>query len=159
ANSFTQKTLSGSFTVRNKHLRKLLEEKGKNNEQTWSSISTNEGSVEQLDFLSQAEKDVFKTAPEIDQRWLVEFAADRTEFIDQAQSLNLFLPGNVSKKYLHQIHFNAWKQGVKSLYYCRSTSIQRADKVSHQVTTAEHDLSGLEKKVEDNKYEECLSCQ
>lgn len=153
ANSFTQKTLSGSFTVRNKHLAKLLEEKGKNNEQIWSSISTHEGSVEQLDFLTQAERDTFKTAPEIDQRWLVEFAADRGEYIDQAQSLNLFLPGNVSKKFLHQIHFNAWKQGVKSLYYCRSTSIQRADKVSHQVTTTKHDLG------EENKYEECLSCQ
>ena len=159
ANSFTQKTLSGSFTVRNKHLVKLLQEKGKNNEQTWSSISTNEGSVEQLECLTQAEKDVFKTAPEIDQRWLVEFAADRSDFIDQAQSLNLFLPGNVSKKYLHQIHFNAWKQGVKSLYYCRSTSIQRADKVSHQVTTIIHDLSGLDPKTDENKYEECLSCQ
>ena len=159
ANSFTQKTLSGSFNVRNKHLVKLLQEKGKNNEQIWSSISTNEGSVEQLDFLTQAEKDVFKTAPEIDQRWLVEFAADRTGFIDQAQSLNLFLPGNVSKKYLHQIHFNAWKQGVKSLYYCRSTSIQRADKVSHQVTTILHDLTGLNKKQDENKYDECLSCQ
>ncbi len=155
ANSFTQKTLSGSFTVRNKHLAKLLEEKGKNNEQTWSSISTHEGSVEQLDFLTQVERDTFKTAPEIDQRWLVEFAADRGEYIDQAQSLNLFLPGNVSKKFLHQIHFNAWKQGVKSLYYCRSTSIQRADKVSHQVTTIKHEL-GEEKA---NKYEECLSCQ
>lgn len=155
ANSFTQKTLSGSFTVRNKHLAKLLEEKGKNNEQTWSSISTHEGSVEQLDFLTQVERDTFKTAPEIDQRWLVEFAADRGEYIDQAQSLNLFLPGNVSKKFLHQIHFNAWKQGVKSLYYCRSTSIQRADKVSHQVSTIKHEL-GEEKA---NKYEECLSCQ
>ena len=156
ANSFTQKTLSGSFTVRNKHLMKLPEEKGKNNEQTWSSISTHEGSVEHLDFLSQVERDAFKTAPEIDQRWLVEFAADRSDYIDQAQSLNLFLPGNVSKKHLHQIHFNAWKLGVKSLYYCRSTSIQRADKVSHQVTTIKHELG---ENHEDNKYDECLSCQ
>lgn len=162
ANSFTQKTLSGSFTVRNKHLSKLLQEKGKNNEQVWSSISTHEGSVEQLDFLTQAEKDVFKTAPEIDQRWLIEFAADRSDFVDQAQSLNIFLPGNVSKKYLHQIHYSAWKQGVKSLYYCRSTSIQRADKVSHQVQTVLHDLttnSSSNNASEDSKYEECLSCQ
>lgn len=157
ANSFTQKTLSGSFTVRNKHLLKLLQEKGKNQEQIWSSISTNEGSVEHLDFLTQAEKDVFKTAPEIDQRWLIEFAADRSDHIDQAQSLNIFLPGNVSKQYLHKIHFSAWKQGVKSLYYCRSTSIQRADKVSHQVVAVLHDLSGLKK--DEDKYEECLSCQ
>ena len=149
--------------MRNKHLVKLLQEKGKNNEQTWSNISTNEGSVEQLDFLTQAEKDVFKTAPEIDQRWLIEFAADRSDFIDQAQSLNIFLPGNVSKKYLHHIHYSAWKQGVKSLYYCRSTSIQRADKVSHQVETTQYDFT----KAIDNsasaeqvgKYDECLSCQ
>lgn len=165
ANSFTQKTLSGSFNVRNKHLTKLLEEKGKNNEQTWSSISTHEGSVEQLDFLNQAEKDVFKTAPEIDQRWLVEFAADRTDFIDQAQSLNLFLPGNISKKDLHHIHYSTWKQGVKSLYYCRSTSIQRADKVSHQVETTVYDFnkpidnSVNNKEADENKYDECLSCQ
>lgn len=163
ANSFTQKTLSGSFTVRNKHLLRLLTEKGRNNEQTWSSISTNEGSVEQLDFLSQSEKDVFKTAPEIDQRWMIEFAADRSDFIDQAQSLNLFLPGNVSKKFLHQIHYSAWKQGVKSLYYCRSTSIQRADKVSHQVQTAQYDFTKeIDNSVDgtqENKYEECLSCQ
>ncbi|MGB4191753.1 MAG: ribonucleoside-diphosphate reductase subunit alpha [Rickettsiales bacterium] len=155
ANSFTQKTLSGSFTVRNKHLTQLLQEKGKNTEQVWSSISTNEGSVEHLEFLSQAEKDVFKTAPEIDQRWLIEFAADRTDHIDQAQSLNIFLPGNVSKKHLHQIHYSAWKQGVKSLYYCRSTSIQRADKVSHQVELVVHG----EPKEQESKYEECLSCQ
>lgn len=155
ANSFTQKTLSGSFTVRNKHLTQLLQEKGKNTEQVWSSISTNEGSVEHLEFLSQAEKDVFKTAPEIDQRWLIEFAADRTDYIDQAQSLNIFLPGNVSKKHLHQIHYSAWKQGVKSLYYCRSTSIQRADKVSHQVELVVHG----EPKEQESKYEECLSCQ
>jgi ribonucleoside-diphosphate reductase alpha chain len=159
ANSFTQKTLSGSFTVRNKHLVNLLQAKGKNNEQTWSSISTHEGSVEQLDFLTQDEKDVFKTAPEIDQRWLVEFAGDRSDFVDQAQSLNIFLPGNVSKKHLHQIHFNAWKQGVKSMYYLRSTSIQRADKVSHQVTMTKHDLSGLNSSSDESKYEECLSCQ
>lgn len=155
ANSFTQKTLSGSFTVRNKHLTQLLQEKGKNTEQVWSSISTNEGSVEHLDFLSQAEKDVFKTAPEIDQRWLIEFAADRTDYIDQAQSLNIFLPGNVSKKHLHQIHYSAWKQGVKSLYYCRSTSIQRADKVSHQVELVVHGAP----QEQESKYEECLSCQ
>ncbi|MCT4635215.1 MAG: ribonucleoside-diphosphate reductase subunit alpha [Rickettsiales bacterium] len=165
ANSFTQKTLSGSFNVRNKHLTRLLEEKGRNNEQTWSSISTHEGSVEQLDFLNQAEKDVFKTAPEIDQRWLIEFAADRTDFIDQAQSLNLFLPGNISKKDLHNIHYSTWKQGVKSLYYCRSTSIQRADKVSHQVETTVYDFnkpidnSVNNKTADENKYDECLSCQ
>lgn len=148
ANSFTQKTLTGSFTVRNKNLIRLLEEKGQNTDAVWSSISTHEGSVQHLDFLNEHEKDVFKTAQEIDQRWLVELAADRTPYICQAQSLNLFFPGNVHKRTLHSVHFSAWEKGVKSLYYCRSTSIQRADKVSHKVS-------------EDSKpkYDECLACQ
>ena len=157
ANSFTQKTLTGSFTVRNKHLERLLESKDFNSEQVWSSISTHEGSVQHLAFLTQEEKDVFKTAYEIDQRWLVDLASDRTPFISQAQSLNLFLVGNVSKQYLHDVHFASWKKGVKSLYYCRSTSIQRADKVSHnpkEVVIKSPIFNG-----DDKKYEECLACQ
>jgi len=158
ANSFTQKTLTGSFNVKNKNLVKLLKEKGKNTEEIWSSITTNEGSVQHLDFLDDHEKTVFKTAQEIDQFWLVDLAADRSEYICQAQSLNLFFPGDVSKKYLHDVHFRAWERGVKSLYYCRSTSVQRADKVSTKVkrntgndaTEAENDA---------NKYDECLACQ
>lgn len=149
ANTFTQKTLTGSFIVKNKNLEKLLEEKGFNNNKIWSSISTHEGSVQQFDFLSDHEKDVYKTAYEIDQRWLIQLAADRTPYITQSQSLNIFLLGNSHKEYLHDIHFMAWKLGIKSLYYCRSTSIQRADKVSHAVVT--NDKS----KDED----ECLSCQ
>jgi ribonucleoside-diphosphate reductase alpha chain len=171
ANSFTQKTLSGSFTVRNKNLEKLLQEKGFNNEQVWSSISTHEGSVQHLTFLTDHEKDVFKTAPEIDQHWLIELAADRTPYISQAQSLNIFMPGDSSKQYLHDIHFKAWKKGVKSLYYTRSTSIQRADKVSHTVTQSQ-EMIDLEKRNNmipgvpatrperiENNYDECLSCQ
>ncbi|MDX1917292.1 MAG: ribonucleoside-diphosphate reductase subunit alpha [Rickettsiaceae bacterium] len=157
ANSFTQKTLTGSFTVRNKHLERLLESKEFNTEQVWSSISTHEGSVQHLAFLTQEEKDVFKTAYELDQRWIVDLAADRTPFISQAQSINVFLPGNVSKQYLHDVHFSAWKKGIKSLYYCRSTSIQRADKVSHdpkEVSVKTEILNG-----KDEKYEECLACQ
>lgn len=167
ANSFVQKTLSGSFNVRNKYLEKLLEEKGFNNDQIWSSIATNEGSVQHLTFLSRHEKDIFKTAYEIDQNWLIELAADRTPYISQAQSLNIFLAGDVSKKYLHDLHFKCWKKGVKSLYYCRSTSIQRADKVSHNVQKG--DFKDIEKKHQDNltqtakevssQYEECLACQ
>ena len=163
ANSFTQKTLTGSFTVRNKNLVKLLEEKGKNGDDTWSSISTNEGSVQHLDFLTQHEKDVFKTAPEIDQRWIIDLAADRAKFICQAQSLNIFVPGNINKRDLHQIHFQAWKRGVKSLYYCRSTSIQRADKVSHKVEEVDlHNVVELPKKDTSGgktDYDECLACQ
>ena len=170
ANSFTQKTLSGSFTVKNKNLIRLLEQKGFNNDTVWSSISTHEGSVQHLNFLTNHEKDVFKTAYEIDQNWLIELAADRTPYITQSQSLNIFMPGNVSKQYLHDIHYKAWKKGIKSLYYARSTSIQRADKVSHTATQAQ-EMIDLEKKnnisltaatvVDDknDKYDECLACQ
>jgi ribonucleoside-diphosphate reductase alpha chain len=166
ANSFTQKTLTGSFTVRNKNLVKLLTEKGKNNEETWSSISTNEGSVQHLDFLNEHEKLVFKTAQEIDQQWLVDLCADRTPYISQAQSLNIFLPGNVHKRILHKLHFDAWKKGVKSMYYCRSTSMQRAEKISHQVVTENNDPAKPANDSNHNpenassgNYEECLACQ
>ena len=130
ANVFLQKTLSGSFSVRNRHLTQLLQERGKNTDAVWSDITLSKGSVQHLDFLSEREKDVFKTAFELDQRWVVEHAADRAPFICQAQSVNLFLPADVHKRDLHQVHFNAWKHGLKSLYYCRSLSIQRADGVS-----------------------------
>jgi len=161
ANSFTQKTLTGSFNVRNKNLVKLLEQKGKNTEDIWSLITTNEGSVQHLDFLDEHEKLVFKTAPEIDQRWVIDLSADRGEYICQAQSLNIFLPGNVSKKFLHEIHFRAWQKGLKSLYYCRSTSVQRADKVSHKTSENLIDFNEKTSQIEDGgeRYEECLSCQ
>jgi ribonucleoside-diphosphate reductase alpha chain len=109
--------------------------------------------VQHLEFLDEHEKMVFKTAQEIDQRWIIDLAAERQEYICQAQSINLFLPGNVSKKYLHEIHFRAWQKGLKSLYYCRSTSIQRADKVSHKTEQNEITINSQE------KYEECLACQ
>ena len=158
ANSFTQKTLTGSFNVRNKNLVKLLEAKGKNSEDIWSSITINEGSVQHLDFLDEHEKLVFKTAPEIDQRWIIDLGAERQEYICQAQSLNIFIAGDVSKKYLHDIHFRAWQKGLKSLYYCRSTSIQRADKVSNKTEKDDIDFS---QPIANNseKYEECLACQ
>ena len=160
ANSFTQKTLTGSFNVRNKNLVKLLEAKGKNGEDVWSSITINEGSVQHLDFLDEHEKLVFKTAQEIDQRWIIDLAAERQEFICQAQSLNIFIPGDVSKKSLHDIHFRAWQKGLKSLYYCRSTSIQRADKVSNKTEKDEIDFSAPNEIANNSeKYEECLACQ
>ncbi|MBU2653597.1 ribonucleoside-diphosphate reductase subunit alpha [Acidomonas methanolica] len=166
ANVFLQKTLSGSFTVRNRHLLKLLEEKGRNTDAVWSSITLSKGSVQHLDFLTQEEKDVFKTAFELDQRWIVEHAADRAPFICQAQSINLFLPADVHKRDLHQIHMLAWKRGVKSLYYCRSLSVQRADTVSDKAV--KHDImaedeampAAAEKKPGGGPdYEECLACQ
>ena len=163
ANAYTHKTLSGSFPVRNKFLEETLEKHGINNEDTWSSIFTNEGSVQHLDELTDDEKDVFKTAFEIDQRWLIEHAGDRAPFICQAQSLNVFLPANVEKKELHDIHFQAWKKGVKSLYYCRSKSIQRAEShASWQRTKGAEPIGGDPKQgalAEENQYEECLACQ
>ena len=162
ANSFTQKTLTGSFNVRNKNLVRLLESKGRNTEDIWSSITINEGSVQHLDFLDEHEKLVFKTAQEIDQRWIVDLSAERQEYICQAQSLNIFVPGNVSKKYLHEIHFRAWQKGLKSLYYCRSTSIQRADKVSNKTELDDIKFDSKNETQNNNqqeKYEECLSCQ
>ena len=126
ANVYTHKTLSGSFSIRNPHLEALLKEKSKNSEGVWSSILERGGSVQHLDFLTPEEKDVFKTSFEIDQRWLIELAADRTPYIDQAQSLNLFIPADVDKWDLLMLHYRAWELGIKSLYYLRSKSVQRA---------------------------------
>ena len=162
ANSYTHKTLSGSFNVRNKYLAKILEKHGKNDAETWSSITTNQGSVSHLDFLTDIEKDTFKTAFEIDQRWIVELGADRTPNISQAQSINVFVPADIHKKDLHQIHFQAWKKGLKSLYYCRSKSIQRAENVntgSSTDVTKNVYKANEESNNEEDKYEECLSCQ
>ena len=126
ANVYTHKTLSGSFSIRNPHLEKLLDRKSKNSANVWNSILEKGGSVQHLDFLTQEEKDVYKTSFEIDQRWLLELAGDRTPFIDQAQSLNLFIPADVDKWDLLMLHFRAWEFGIKSLYYLRSKSVQRA---------------------------------
>ena len=155
-NSYTHKTLSGSFNVRNKFLEELLNKYEKNTADVWSSITTNQGSVQHLDFLTQEEKDVFKTAFELDQRWLIDLSADRTPYISQAQSLNIFLPADVHKKDLHQIHFQSWKKGLKSLYYCRSKSIQRAEVISKSFVASPAEKTQNE---ETKNYEECLSCQ
>ena len=153
--------MSGSFNVRNKYLRQLLEKHGKDTDEVWSSITTNQGSVSHLDFLTQDEKDVFKTAFELDQRWLVDLSADRTPHISQAQSINLFLPADVHKRDLHQIHFQAWKKGLKSLYYCRSKSIQRAENVNDANSTdiAANVYKSKDESNNQQDYEECLSCQ
>ena len=166
ANVFLQKTLSGSFTVRNRHLQKLLARKGRDTDEVWSSITLTKGSVQHLDFLTQGEKDVFKTAFELDQRWVVEHAADRTPFVCQSQSVNLFLPADIHKRDLHQIHLLAWKRGLKSLYYCRSLSIQRADTVSNMLNKADV-MEGIAMpapaapavRTGATDYEECLACQ
>ena len=160
ANSYTHKTLSGSYNVRNRYLQKLLEKHGKNNDETWSGITTNQGSVSHLDYLTELEKDVFKTAFEVDQQWIIELSGDRTPYISQAQSINLFLPADVHKKTLHKIHFDAWKKGLKSLYYCRSKSIQRAENVNDAKSTdVLNNVYKKNKTAEETEYEECLSCQ
>ncbi|MGH1399323.1 MAG: ribonucleoside-diphosphate reductase subunit alpha, partial [Alphaproteobacteria bacterium] len=158
ANAYTHKTLSGSFPVKNKYLEAILEEKGQNTEDIWSSIFTNEGSVQHLDFLSDDEKDVFKTAFEIDQRWLIEHAGDRSDNVCQAQSLNVFLPANVHKSELHRVHWEAWKKGVKSLYYCRSKSVQRAESDASWKRKQADDAQS-ESDAASGNYEECLACQ
>jgi ribonucleoside-diphosphate reductase alpha chain len=170
ANVFLQKTLSGSFTVRNRHLQKLLEARGQDTDDVWSSITLSKGSVQHLDFLTEQEKAVYKTAFELDQRWIIEHAADRTPFICQSQSVNIFLPANVHKRDLHEIHLMAWKRGVKSLYYCRSLSIQRADTVSDmpksvasapdmQMANDMAPLPLVAARAAATNYEECLACQ
>ncbi len=176
ANVFLQKTLSGSFTVRNRHLHQLLKAKGQDTDEVWSSITTNKGSVQHLDFLTEQEKAVYKTAMELDQRWVIEHAADRTPFICQSQSVNIFVAADVHKRDLHQIHYLAWKKGVKSLYYCRSMSIQRADAVSEKAVRP-LEFTGVSAanlpandqgilplvagapKANPTDYEECLACQ
>lgn len=155
ANIYTHKTLSGNYAVKNPHLEKLFETKGINNDETWQSILEHEGSVQHLEALSQEEKDTFKTAFELDQRWIVEFAGDRAPFICQGQSINLFLPGNVDKWDLLMLHWQAWKAGVKSLYYLRSKSVQRAEYVGKK----EKSEAAVGLSTPRTDYEECLACQ
>ena len=169
--------LKDKIKDRNSHLKRLLAEKNQDTDDVWISILNNRGSVQHLDFLTDHEKDVFKTAIEIDQRWLIDLAADRTEMIDQAQSLNVFVPADSNKKYIHDIHYSAWKKGVKSLYYCRSQSIQRAEtgssdeaqnkeekKETVQIKEDTKKTKTLDEMVaesgnNDDDYDECLSCQ
>jgi len=133
ANAFSQKTLSGTFLMKNKYLERVLIRHDRNNKEVWKSIVTNGGSVQHLDFLSDEEKKVFKTAIEMDQRLLVDLAADRQQYICQSQSLNLFLPPDVDTKTLHGIHLRAWKGKVKTLYYMRSQALKKVENLSSQI--------------------------
>ena len=133
ANAYVQKTMSGSFLVKNKYLEKLLDKKGINTDKTWTSILANRGSVLHLKELSDYEKDTFKTAIEINQQWVIEHASDRQKFICQAQSVNVFVPADVNVKELHDIHMLAWKRKLKTLYYCRSEAIKRAELLSKKI--------------------------
>ena len=155
ANIYTHKTLSGSWSIRNPHLEALLKEKSKNSDSVWNSILERGGSVQHLDLLTQDEKDIFKTAFELDQRWIVELAADRTPDVCQSQSVNIFLPGDVDKWDLHMLHWQAWERGVKSLYYLRSKSVQRAAFAGADAAEA----SAIEAANARTDYDECLACQ
>jgi len=161
ANIYTHKTLSGSFVVKNPYLQKLLASKSKDSNNVWNSILEQNGSVQHLDFLSAEEKAVYKTSFEIDQRWLLEFAADRTPYIDQAQSLNLFIPADVDKWDLMMLHFQAWEKGIKSLYYLRSKSVQRAGFAGGVEADNTSELPKFELAASGGStdYDECLACQ
>jgi ribonucleoside-diphosphate reductase alpha chain len=165
ANAYRQDTLSGSSLTKNKWLDRVIQKHLSGDGETvsqndyndiWSSIIANDGSVQHLDWMDDWTKDVFKTSMEIDQRWIVQHAADRQEYIDQAQSLNLFFRPDANIKYLHAIHFMAWKMGLKTLYYCRSEKIGKADKISKRIerdVIKELDMKAI---VEGDT---CLACE
>jgi len=157
ANIYTHKTLSGSFSIKNPYLEKLLQHKAMDSNNVWNSILERGGSVQHLDFLTPEEKDTFKTSFEIDQRWLIELAADRTPYIDQAQSLNLFIPADVDKWDLLMLHFRAWELGIKSLYYLRSKSVQRAGFAGG--VEADNTAEAPKYELATTDYDECLACQ
>jgi ribonucleoside-diphosphate reductase alpha chain len=162
ANAYRQDTLSGAFLNKNKYLDLLIKQKIEEGEtkqdydEIWSSIIANDGSAQHLRFLKPEEKEVFKTAMEIDQRWLIEHAADRQKNIDQAQSLNLFFRPDVNIVYLHAIHFLAWKQGLKTLYYCRSEKLGKADRVSKRIEREA--IKGIDMQALVNN-DECIACE
>ena len=161
ANCYRQDTLSGSHLHKNKFLDSIIKEKCNGNpkfdyNEIWSSIIANDGSAQHLEFLDEWQKDIFKTSMEIDQRWIVEHGADRQHYIDQSQSINLFFRPDVNIKYLHAVHFQAWKSGLKTLYYCRSEKIGKSDKVSKKIERQvidEIDLKALATE------EICLACE
>ena len=161
ANAYRQDTLSGSHLNKNKYLDKIIQEKCDADKkldynEIWSSIIANDGSIQHLDFLDEWQKDVYKTSMEIDQRWIVDHAANRQSYIDQAQSINLFFRPDVNVKYLHAVHYQAWKQGLKTLYYCRSEKLAKADKVAKKIerqVIEEIDLKQLASE------EVCLACE
>lgn len=160
ANVFRQDTLSGAHVYKNRFLEKILEKKCEELKldinEVWASIISNDGSVQHLEWLDDYTKDVYKTAPELDQRWIIELASDRQEFVDQGQSVNIFFRPDVNIRYLHAVHFQAWKQGLKSLYYCRSDKLRKADRVGQKVERKKiEDEIDLKKLAEGD---ECLAC-
>jgi ribonucleoside-diphosphate reductase alpha chain len=168
ANAYRQDTLSGSSLNKNKWLDKVimnylsssgapLTPKGEEMyAEIWSSIIANDGSVQHLTWMDDWTKDVFKTSMEIDQRWVIQHAADRQQYIDQAQSVNLFFRPDANIKYLHAVHFMAWKQGLKTLYYCRSEKIGKADKVSKRIEREVIKELDMKAMIEGDT---CLACE
>ena len=162
ANAYRQDTLSGAFLNKNRYLDMVIQNEAKNHkeewaDEVWSSIIANDGSVQHLDWMDEWTKDVFKTSMEIDQRWVVQHASDRQDYIDQAQSLNVFFRPDSHIKYLHAVHFQAWKQGLKTMYYCRSEKIGKADKVSKKIereVIKEIDLTALA-----TEESTCIACE
>lgn len=153
ANIYTHRTRAGADVIKNKYLEQLLDRYDKNNDATWKSIIDHEGSVQHLDFLSDDDKEVYKTSYEIDQLWVVEHAAKRQPYVCQGQSVNLFFAKGSNKAYVNQVHLKAWKEGLKGLYYLRSTAGVTADKVGMQV-----ERNAL-KDFEHSEEDECISCQ
>lgn len=161
ANAFQQKTLSGLHVLKNRYLINLLETKGMNTDEVWKSINTAKGSVQHLDFLSQYEKDVFKTAIEIDQMDIIRLASDRAGYIDQAQSVNVFFPSDARAPELHEVHMAAWKGGVKSLYYLRSEALKRADLVALNKNRVDLKIDNTNDNTEGYQMREsdCVACE
>ena len=156
ANAFTSRTRAGSHLSKNKYLEEELEKIGKNTEQVWSSIITNGGSVQHLDFLDNHLKDVFKTAIELNQDWVVYLAGSRQQYLCQGQSLNVFFPAGATKGYLHKVHYNAWKYGCKGMYYLRTETSNRAENVAQKV---ERDRLVEFSDTQKQSEEECVACQ
>lgn len=161
ANAYRQDTLSGAYLNKNRYLDEIVKEEAKDKpegwyQDTWSSIIANDGSVQHLKWLTDAQKEVFKTAMEIDQRWVIEHAADRQEYIDQAQSLNLFFRPDANIVYLHAIHYMAWKKGLKTLYYCRSEKLGKADRVSKRIEREVIKEIDMQEIVDDGV---CVACE
>jgi ribonucleoside-diphosphate reductase alpha chain len=161
ANAYRQDTLSGSFLNKNRYLDILIKKEAVSHkdgwyEETWSSIIANDGSVQHLEWMDEHSKEVFKTSMEIDQRWVIEHAADRQEYIDQAQSLNVFFRPDVNVKYLHAVHYMAWKKGLKTMYYCRSEKLAKADKVSKKIERKVIEEIDMTQIVQGN---DCIACE
>jgi ribonucleoside-diphosphate reductase alpha chain len=153
ANAFTSRTRAGSHLTKNKYLEKVLEEYGKNDERTWSSIITSNGSVQHFDWMSAHHKEVFKTAIELNQKWVVKQAGDRQKFLCQGQSLNTFFPAGATKGYIHKVHFDAWRYGAKGLYYLRTETSNRAENVSAKI-----EREALQDWGQTQESEECTAC-